>query len=67
MSFNYKVGTVGSPGPGITLITPGGIPARTDSSANFRAVSGVTSAGFITTVFPAARQAAIFHESIIKG
>ena len=27
----------------------------------------LTWAGLITTVFPAARQAAIFHESIIRG
>jgi hypothetical protein len=30
------------PGPGKILITPGGKPALTASSANFRAVNGVT-------------------------
>lgn len=30
------------PEPGKMLITPLGIPALTDSSANFKAVSGVT-------------------------
>lgn len=30
------------PGPGSMLITPGGKPAFTDNSANFKAVRGVT-------------------------
>lgn len=55
------------PEPVTTFITPGGIPALADSSANFKAVNGHTCAGFITTVFPAAKQAAIFQESIIRG
>ena len=55
------------PVPGKMLMTPGGNPAFTDSSANFRAVSGDTWAGFMTTVFPAARHAAIFQDSIIRG
>ena len=40
------------PDPGSTLITPGGIPAFADSSANLMAVRGDTWAGFITTVLP---------------
>jgi hypothetical protein len=55
------------PVPGKILITPGGNPAFTESSANLRAVNGDTCAGFMTTVLPAARQAAIFHDSIIRG
>lgn len=48
-------------------MTPGGMPALTDSSANFKAVRGETCAGFMTTVLPAARHAAIFHDNIIRG
>ena len=55
------------PDPVTTLMTPGGIPAICDNSANLRAVSGQTWAGLVTTVLPAARQAAIFQESIISG
>ena len=38
------------------LTTPLGNPARAVSSANFRAVRGVTSAGFSTTVLPIATE-----------
>ena len=55
------------PDPGTMLITPGGKPALTTSSANLRAVRGVTWAGLRTTVFPAARQEAIFQANIING
>ena len=55
------------PDPVTTLMTPGGIPAICDNSANLRAVSGQTWAGLMTTVLPAARQAAIFQDSIISG
>lgn len=55
------------PDPGRMLTTPLGMPAFRVSSANFKAVSGVTWAGLITTVFPAARQAAVFQDSIIRG
>ena len=37
-----KAWPIDDPGPGSILITPGGNPALTTSSANFRAVSGVT-------------------------
>lgn len=49
------------------LMTPGGMPALTESSANLSAVRGDTWAGFMTTVFPAARQAAIFQDNIMRG
>ena len=55
------------PDPVTTLMTPGGMPALCDNSANLRAVRGHTAAGLMTTVLPAAKQAAIFQESIIKG
>ena len=55
------------PDPVTTLMTPGGIPALCDNSANLRAVSGQTCAGLMTTVLPAARHAAIFQDSIISG
>ena len=44
-----------SPFPGTMLTTPLGKPARAVSSANLRAVRGVTSAGFRTTVLPGNR------------
>ena len=46
------------PLPTITFSTPSGIPATSASSANRTAVIGVNSAGFKTTVFPAAKAAA---------
>lgn len=55
------------PVPGRTLITPEGMPARAESSANLRAVSGDTWAGLMTTVLPAARHAAIFQLNIMRG
>lgn len=55
------------PEPGSTLMTPAGNPERATSSQNLSEVSGVTWAGFSTTVLPAAMQAAIFQASIIKG
>ena len=42
------------PGPTTTFTTPSGSPASSASSEKRRAVSGVSSAGFRTTVFPAA-------------
>ena len=42
------------PLPGITLNTPSGIPASRANSPKRIAVIGVNSAGFKTTVFPAA-------------
>ena len=47
--------------------TPAGNPDSSMISASFKAVSEVVSAGFNTTVFPAARAGAIFHAAINKG
>ena len=47
--------------------TPSGNPACWQTCANNNAVSGVVSAGFSTTVFPAASAGAIFQASINSG
>ncbi len=44
------------PKPVTTFTTPGGMPTSSISSASRSAESGVCSAGFRTTVFPAARE-----------
>ena len=49
------------------LTTPGGRPACSQISAKSKAVSGVVSAGFNTTVFPVAKAGAIFQASINNG
>ena len=49
------------------LTTPGGSPASAQISAKASAVSGVNSAGFSTTVLPAASAGAIFQDSISNG
>ena len=55
------------PAPVMMFTTPSGRSACSQISAKSSAVSGVVSAGFSTTVFPAARAGAIFHESISSG
>jgi hypothetical protein len=56
----------GSPWPVITFRTPlGRISAA--SSASFKVVTGVVSAGFRTTVLPAASAGPIFQMGIISG
>ena len=55
------------PSPVTMLTTPGGSSAWRQTSAKKSAVSGVVSAGFSTTVFPAASAGAIFHASISSG
>src|SRR5205807_9934163 len=55
------------PFPGITLTVPAGKPAFCVIRATSSALSGVYSAGFRTTVFPAARAGATFHATNIKG
>jgi hypothetical protein len=55
------------PGPATTLTTPSGIPASAAISAKRRAVRGVSSAGFSTTVLPAANAGASFQEAIVSG
>ena len=47
--------------------TPFGKPLSRIISANFKAVSGVVSAGFKTTVLPVASAGANFHAAINKG
>jgi hypothetical protein len=49
------------------LTTPGGSSACRMTSQKRSAVSGVVSAGFSTTVFPAARAGAIFQASMRSG
>ena len=55
------------PSPVTMFTTPGGKPTSLHSSANASAVSGVNSAGFSTTVFPAASAGAIFHATMRSG
>ena len=55
------------PAPVTMLTTPGGSSACWQISANSSADSGVVSAGFSTTVLPAASAGAIFHASISSG
>lgn len=52
---------------GTTLSTPSGRPARRNNSTRYRVVSGVRSAGFSTTVHPAASAGAIFRVAIASG
>ncbi len=56
-----------APSPVTTLNTPGGSPASAAIPAKHRAVSGVNSAGFKMTVFPAASAGATFHATIRSG
>ena len=51
----------------MTLRTPAGSPAWPAISANKSAVRGVNSAGFKTTVFPAASAGATFQATISSG
>ncbi len=55
------------PLPDTTLNTPGGTPASSASSAMRIAVSGVSSAGLTTMVFPAASAGATFQPTMIIG
>ena len=55
------------PGPATTFTTPSGRPASSASSARRSAVSGVSSAGFSTTVFPQASAGPSFHEAMLSG
>jgi hypothetical protein len=56
-----------APSPVTMLSTPGGRPASRQSSAKAMALSGVYSAGFSTTVLPAASAGATFQASISSG
>ena len=53
--------------PGTTLITPGGMPARPASSARASAESGVSEAGLITIVQPAASAGPALRRIIAEG
>jgi hypothetical protein len=55
------------PGPVTTLITPGGKPAFSASSASRKVDSEVSSAGLSTTVLPIASAGASFQEAIDIG
>lgn len=55
------------PYPGTTLITPGGKPASSKILASSIAVTGVNSAGFRTTVHPAARAGPSFQAVVSNG
>src|SRR5688500_8782989 len=55
------------PSPGTTLRTPGGNPALSKISAIFRPTRDVSSEGFNTNVFPAARANATFLVARIRG
>jgi len=52
---------------GTTLSTPSGSPARRNSSTRKSVVSGVRSAGFSTTVHPAASAGPILRVAIASG
>ena len=55
------------PVPWMIFKTPSGNPAFEQSSPNKKAVIGVTSLGFATTVLPAASAGAIFHVNKYNG
>lgn len=55
------------PLPVTTFTTPSGTPASWSRRAMYRALSGVSSAGLCTTVFPAARAGASFELERISG
>ena len=55
------------PGPGTTLMAPGGKPTSLASSAIRSAESGVAESGLSTTVQPAASAGASFQVVIISG
>jgi len=56
-----------TPAPVTMLTTPGGRSACWQISAKSRAVNGVVSAGFSTTVLPHASAGAIFQASMSSG
>src|SRR5665213_1857375 len=65
--WRAKCSPATAPRPGRMLITPGGKPTSTDNLATRKAVSGVSSAGFITQQLPAARAGPSFQLTNIKG
>src|SRR5690554_854135 len=71
MALISRWATIASPADGplpcTILSTPFGNPASLQISPNKKAVIGVTSLGFATTVFPAARAGAIFQLNKYSG
>ena len=67
----FGCATSGAPAPGpspVTMFTtPGGNPTASKSSASFRMLRGVCSAGLSTTVQPAASAGAIFQAAMSSG
>src|ERR1700740_1872368 len=61
----------GAPAPGPSpltrLTTPRGIPASVSTCTRLYDESGVSSAGFSTTVFPLTSAGIIFHDGIAMG
>jgi hypothetical protein len=55
------------PGPATTLSTPSGTPASSAMRSSSSAVSGVSAAGFSTTVLPAASAGATFQDAMTSG
>ena len=58
---------MGPESPVMTLNTPGGMPARSASTARARAEKGVSEAGRATIVHPAARAAPTLRVSMAAG
>lgn len=65
----WSIALTAGPGfAGVTqLTTPGGAPARSSRSTRYVAVSGVSLAGFRTTVQPAPRAGPILEVAIAAG
>src|SRR3546814_4679442 len=51
----------------MTLTTPAGRPASSSNFTRYRVVSGVSAAGLITTVHPAASAGAILRVAMARG
>ena len=62
-----RAGPTFDPRPTTRFKTPGGSPAFSSTSARCQAVTGVSSAGFSTTVLPKARHGATFQVGIATG
>ena len=65
--FATRAAPASGPSPCTTLSTPAGTPASSARSASIDAVIGVHSAGFNTTVLPAARAGPTFQQASISG
>ena len=67
VGFDVSSAPIGRDGPVMTLTTPGGMPARSASSARARAENGVCEAGRMTTGQPAASAGAHLRVIIAAG